>query len=133
MNPLYPLIAQRAGHRCEYCHAPEAIFNFPFEVEHIIPRIFQGADGESNLALACRGCNLWKSDFLTGHEEITGGEFPLFQSRLDRWEEHFQVDLETGAIQGLTSIGRATAARLHMNSPIHMEARCLWMRLGLFP
>lgn len=37
MNPNYPPVAERAGHRCEYCHAPEAIFNVLFEVEHIIP------------------------------------------------------------------------------------------------
>jgi hypothetical protein len=35
MNPHYRVVAQRAGHRCEYCRAPEAVFNFPFEVEHI--------------------------------------------------------------------------------------------------
>jgi hypothetical protein len=34
MNPLYARVAARAGDRCEYCHAPEAVFNFPFEVEH---------------------------------------------------------------------------------------------------
>ena len=38
MNPQYAEVARRAGHRCEYCHAPEVIFNFPFEVEHILPR-----------------------------------------------------------------------------------------------
>ena len=37
MNPRYGSVAVQAGHQCEYCHAPEAIFNFPFEVEHIIP------------------------------------------------------------------------------------------------
>ncbi|MCC5618360.1 hypothetical protein LC605_25405 [Nostoc sp. CHAB 5836] len=37
MNRYYAAIAQRASHRCEYCQAPELIFNFPFEVEHIIP------------------------------------------------------------------------------------------------
>lgn len=37
MNPHYPLVSRCAGHRCEYCRAPEAIFNFPFEVEHIVP------------------------------------------------------------------------------------------------
>ena len=36
MSPRYALVAARAKHRCEYCHAPEAIFNFPFEVEHIL-------------------------------------------------------------------------------------------------
>lgn len=35
MNPHYPLVARRAGHRCEYCRAPEAVFNFPFEVERL--------------------------------------------------------------------------------------------------
>lgn len=33
MNLHYTLVGRRAGHRCEYCHAPEAVFNFPFEVE----------------------------------------------------------------------------------------------------
>lgn len=28
MNPRYPAVAQRAAHRCEYCLAPEAVFNF---------------------------------------------------------------------------------------------------------
>jgi len=42
MNPHYPLVAERAGHRCEYCHAPETIFNVPFEVEHFIPLAKEG-------------------------------------------------------------------------------------------
>jgi hypothetical protein len=36
MNPRYVQVALRAEHRCEYCHAPEVVFNFPFEVEHVI-------------------------------------------------------------------------------------------------
>ncbi len=44
MNRLYPLVAQRAGHRCEYCRAPEEIFSFPFEVEHINPKSRKGPD-----------------------------------------------------------------------------------------
>jgi hypothetical protein len=27
MNPDYRAIAQRANHRCEYCKAPEVVFN----------------------------------------------------------------------------------------------------------
>jgi hypothetical protein len=54
LNPLYPQIAERAEHRCEYCRAPEAIFNFPFEVEHILPSTRGGVDEPFNLALACR-------------------------------------------------------------------------------
>jgi 5-methylcytosine-specific restriction endonuclease McrA len=60
MNPHYELVALRVGHRCEYCHAPEAVFNFPFEVEHIIPLVRDGADAAYNWALACRACNVRK-------------------------------------------------------------------------
>ncbi|MBW4621300.1 MAG: HNH endonuclease [Cyanosarcina radialis HA8281-LM2] len=52
MNPYYTAIAQRANHRCEYCKPPEVVFNFPFEVEHIIPLSWQGSNDEANLALA---------------------------------------------------------------------------------
>jgi HNH endonuclease len=52
MNSYYPAIAQRANYRCEYCHAPELVFNFPFEVEHIIPLFRQGTNEDQNLALA---------------------------------------------------------------------------------
>ena len=62
MNPRYPRVAARAGHRCEYGRAPEAIFNLPFEVEHIVPTVRGGADPESNWALSGRACNLHKSE-----------------------------------------------------------------------
>jgi HNH endonuclease len=52
VNALYPLVAERAVYRCEYCHAPEIIFNFPFEVEHILPQARGGSDDLNNLALA---------------------------------------------------------------------------------
>jgi hypothetical protein len=54
MNPHYPLVAQRAAHQCEYCPAPEAVFNMAFEVEHIIPPRHGGRDEPSIGALACR-------------------------------------------------------------------------------
>jgi hypothetical protein len=133
MNPLYAFVSQRAGHRCEYCRAPEAIFNFPFEVEHVIPVSQQGPDEEGNLALAGRACNLRKADHLTGQDETTQTEVRLFHPRQDAWAEHFQVDRETAALVGLTPIGRATAARLQMNSAAQLAARRQWMLLRLFP
>lgn len=129
----YSRVAERAGHRCEYCHAPEAIFNFPFEVEHVVPASRKGADDESNKALACRSCNLFKSDHVVGLDPVTGEDVPLFNPRSDRWEEHFRIDLESGMIVGLTAMGLATIARLQMNSPLQLAARQAWMRLGLFP
>ena len=58
MNRRYVNVAARAGHRCEYCRAPEVIFNLPFEVEHVVPISRQGPDDEPNLALACRPASL---------------------------------------------------------------------------
>jgi len=133
VNPHYPLVARRAGQRCEYCHAPEAVFNFPFEVEHAVPTSRQGLEDESNLALACRACNVFKGNHLAGPEGTSTGEVRLFNPRQGRWEDHFLADPDSGEIRGLTPVGRATVERLRMNSAVQMEARRLWIRLGLFP
>src|SRR2546421_2921200 len=99
MNPRYPAVARRAAHRCEYCHAPEVVFNLHFEVEHIQPQAEGGTDEESNLALACRSCNLYKSDHLSGFDEVTQSESRLFHPRRDAWSDHFEVSAATGGIQ----------------------------------
>lgn len=133
MIPRYPLIAVRAGHRCEYCHAPEAIFNFPFEVEHIIPPGQSGSDTEDNWALSCRSCNLFKSDGVVSPDSETGESVPLFHPRQQVWEEHFAVADDAGTLLGLSPTGRAKVARLRMNSPTQSHARRQWIRLELFP
>lgn len=133
MNPRYPAVAARAGHRCEYCRAPEVVFNFPFEVEHVVPPSRGGDDGEANLALACRSCNLRKGVSVSAVDPETGGEVPLFHPRRDDWREHFGRGAESGEIAGATPVGRATVACLDMNSPSQIAARRQWTRLGLFP
>ena len=60
MNPRYALVAARAEHRCEYCHAPEAIFNFKFEVEHVVPPGQVGSDTEDNWGLERDAQNGWR-------------------------------------------------------------------------
>ena len=133
MNPNHPLVAQRADYRCEYCRAPEAIFNFAFEVEHIIPATRGGDDDPTNWALSCRACNLHKSDHVEGLDAQTGNIVRLFDPRHDVWGTHFVVDREGGAIEALTDVGRATVACLRLNTPGQIAARRQWMRLGLFP
>jgi hypothetical protein len=133
VNPRYPIVAERAGHRCEYCRAPEAIFNLPFEVEHIVPSSRGGPDDPTNLALACRACNLHKGDRIGGSDEESETEVPLFNPRADEWGRHFAVDGETGAIRSLTAVGRVTMVALQMNRPIQLAARLQWMRLGIYP
>lgn len=131
MNPFYSFVAARARHACEYCRAPEVVFNLPFEVEHITPQSRGGETSEDNLALSCRSCNLYKSDFIWGVDTFTRREASLFHPRLDAWHEHFSIDKETGRIKGLTVSGRATIVRLRINSAAQVEARKQWLRLGL--
>jgi hypothetical protein len=133
MNRHYPAVARRAGHRCEYCRAPEALFNLPFEVDHVVPVSQGGAGDETNLALTCRSCNLHKSDCLAATDPVAGQVVPLFHPRAHRWGEHFAADLDRGEIQGLTPTGRATVEQLRFNDPTQVVARQLWIALRLFP
>jgi hypothetical protein len=132
-HQLYPLVAERAGRRCEYCLAPEAIFNSPFEVEHITPEDLGGPDEEWNLALACRSCNASKWKATDAPDPSSGQVVRLFNPRTDEWDEHFTLNLTTAEIVGRTAIGRATMARLKMNGPKQREARRLWILLFAFP
>jgi hypothetical protein len=133
MNPHYSRVAQRAAHRCEYCRAPEALFNFPFEVEHIVPPGRGGADDESNLALSCRGCNLFKGDALEGIDPETGKKVALYHPRRNQWNDHFTVRRFSGELLGVSPIGRATILRLQMNRASQLNARRHWIRLRVFP
>ena len=133
MNRHYPAVAARARNRCEYCHAPGAIFNLSLEVEHVIPISKGGEDSLDNLALACRSCNLHKTSFITGKDPQSDRSLPLFHPRRQNWNRHFKFDTYTGQIRGQTRIGRATILRLQVNNPLQVAARQQWMFLDLFP
>jgi hypothetical protein len=133
MNPRYPLVALRAEYRCEYCHAPQAVFNLPLEVEHIRPVSLGGEDVSDNLALACRSCNLFKAANIGAIDPVQSQTVRIFHPREDQWDEHFQVSMEAGEILGISPVGRATVGCLRMNHPAQIVARRQWMRLGLFP
>ena len=133
MNPLYALVARRAGHRCEYCRAPEVVSGSVFQVAHVAPRAAGGSDTPENLALACPSCNLSKNDRQTARDDASGQTVPLFNPRADRWDEHFRIDADRTEVVGLTPTGRATVAALDMNSPQQQMARAFWIRQQLYP
>ncbi len=133
MNLSYSQVALRAGHRCEYCHAPKVVFNFPFEVEHILPLSRGGTDTKNNLALACRSCNHHKAIRFGCVDPESHAVVRIFNPGYNRWGEHFQADPASGAIKGLTAIGRATIARLEMNNEPQKLARRQWVRFDLYP
>ena len=134
MNPRYPFVAERAGHHCEYCYAPEAIFNVPFEVDHILPVAKGGQDEAVNWALACRVCNLRKSDAVDGLDPQTNQRASLFHPREQVWEEHFEIQGDPPVLLvGKTPTGRVTVERLQLNAAVQQTARVQWIALGLFP
>ena len=133
MNRHYVEVAERAGHHCEYCLAPEAIFNLHFEVEHIVPTSRGGSGESSNLSLACRSCNLFKADRLSDVNEETGEIDEIFNPRTQNWHDHFRLRAETGMIEGTSPVGRVTANCLRMNRDAACEARRMWIRLGMLP
>jgi hypothetical protein len=112
----------------------EAAFNMPFEVEHIVPLSKDGLDETTNWALACRSCNLNKSNCVDSIDPVTQQRVRLFHPRQDQWAEHFVVDHNFPFnLQGRTPIGRATIAQLRVNSRLQLAARAQWMELRLFP
>lgn len=126
-------VARRAAYRCEYCLAPEVLFNNSMEVEHIRPVARGGTDDLLNLALACRSCNGYKHTATMARDPLTRRLVRLFNPRTDVWDQHFAVDKDTARIEGRTEVGRATVVCLKMNSRKHVEARHVWIVLFGFP
>lgn len=129
MNRRYRAVAARAGHMCEYCRAPQEVFSFPLEVDHLIPRSKGGANGLENLALSCRSCNAFKCAHEVG--PVRYGGAPLFNPRMHTWDEHFYLDLETSIIESISKIGYGTIERLRLNSPSQIMARSTWKKMGV--
>lgn len=130
MNPSHSLVSKRANGRCEYCHAPEKLFNFNLDVDHFLPIAAGGSDDLENLVLACRSCNSYKAFHQLGLTDDFSSE-PLFNPRVDTWSDHFEFDAETGVVKGLTGIGRGTINRLKLNSELQTRARRLWIEMGV--
>ena len=115
-------VRRRAGNRCEYCLVPQSAFpRAAFHIEHIIAKQHGGTSDLSNLALACGRCNLYKGPNLTGIDAQSGNITLLFHPRRDNWNTHFA--LTSGAVTGLTEMGRATTRLLAMNAPDRIAIR----------
>jgi hypothetical protein len=127
---LYAQVAERADHLCEYCQAPEDVFNQEFEVDHIVSRAQQGCDHLHNLALACQSCNRRKSKHGAARDPETGESALLFHPRQGVWDEHFVLDLDTFFIEGQTPTGRATVLQLGLNRRKQVRARAVWFTLA---
>ena len=121
----------RAVDCCEYCRMHQSLQGATFHVEHVIPRARGGQSTLDNLAWACPGCNLRKSDRVEIVDPETGERVPFFNPRKDVWGEHFRW--EGHEIVGLTPIGRAALAALELNHARRIRIRQAEEMLGLFP
>lgn len=86
-----------------------------------------------NLALACFHCNRRKSDSLAAIDPVSGEETPLFNPRLDRWDEHFIWSADRLSITGLTPTGRATVVALALNRAWAVDIRAADLAVGRHP
>lgn len=123
-----------ARNRCGYCLSPQHLVMARLEIEHIIPLAKGGSHDEANLWLACPLCNRYKSDKTTAVDPETGEMVPLFNPRTQVWSGHFRWTEDGLCIIGLTPIGRATVAALHLSDdPDALEVRSYWVLAGWHP
>ena len=130
---LYARLLVADNHYCAYCQTSEANTGQPMTVDHIAPECLGGETTFENLCFACRRCNEFKGSATTAPDPLTGEVVPLFHSRRQRWDEHFQWDASGVWIVGLTAEGRATIVALNMNNAVIVDARRRWVSVGWHP
>jgi hypothetical protein len=128
---LLQMVRDRAGDRCEYCAMHQALQGATFHLEHIVPVSSGGPTTLENLAWACPGCNLTKSNRLTVPDPDSDAFVPLFNPRTDVWSHHLAWD--GYRLVGLTVVGRALIAAFGLNHPRRLLIREAEQHFGLFP
>lgn len=127
-------IRQVAKSRCGYCLSPQHLVMARLEIEHIIPLAKGGSSEEDNLWLACPLCNRYKGDKIEAVDPQTGQAAPLFNPRTQNWFNHFRWSDDGLRIIGLTTVGRATVAALHLDDdPDALIVRSYWVMAGWHP
>jgi hypothetical protein len=102
-------------------------------VEHIIPLSREGDSDEANLWLACAWCNSFKGAQDRARDPQTAETVPLFNPRIQIWQDHFRWSDDGVEIIGLTPVGRATVIALQMNNEYIATARRQWIVAGWHP
>jgi hypothetical protein len=128
---LERLVEQRAASRCEYCRMHQSLQGARFHLEHVVPLSHGGQTALSNLAWACPGCNLRKSNRVEFMDPESVTSVSLFSPRMHSWNEHFSWD--DYQLTGISSIGRATVAALELNHERRIRVRQAEQMFGLFP
>ena len=124
------LVIERAQECCEYCLLHQDATSFTHPIDHIVPLKHQGLTAAENFALACTECNTNKGSDIAAFDPLTDNVTRLFHPRRQNWLEHFVLIGDN--IQGLTPIGRATAALLQFNVPMRTAERARLLAMKLY-
>jgi len=100
-------VRSRAKYCCEYCLTPELVSLIGHEIDHIIAVKHGGQTLSANLSLCCALCNKHKGTDIASIDPYTSELVRLFNPRLDRWSDPFE--LQALQLAGQTAIGRFTA------------------------
>lgn len=130
---LREAVAQRAGHRCEYCRSQERYSVHSFSIDHVVPISRGGATVFANLAFACSGCNSHKHTKTTARDPVTLLTVGLFDPRTQEWADHFAWNDDYSLIIGLSAVGRATVEALDLNRATLVNLRQALHELRLHP
>jgi 5-methylcytosine-specific restriction endonuclease McrA len=91
-SAIKQLVFARANGCCEYCKSPADFTTELFSIEHIFPLSIGGLHDLPNFALACIGCNIFKSDKTEFLDPVSQQISPLFNPRTILWNNHFMWD-----------------------------------------
>jgi HNH endonuclease len=127
------IIIKRSKGYCEYCKCPSDFSTELFSIEHIIPRSKNGSDELDNLAYACIGCNIYKSDKTEFIDVVSQTLSPLFNPRIINWIDHFIWDESLTSMIGKTAVGRATIEALKLNRRPVKNLRRALLAIGEHP
>jgi len=122
-----------AKDRCGYCLTRQEYVPLELEIEHIVPVSKGGSDDEENLWLACRTCNLYKSNQTSALDPVTGRRVRLFDPRRQQLSRHFVWSEDGVFIIGQSSCGRATVLALNLNNFVAVTVRRNWVKAGWHP
>jgi hypothetical protein len=78
----------------------------------------------------CSFCNRYKGPNIAGIDPVSKKLSPLFHPRRHKWSRHFRYD--GPILVGLTRIGKATIAVLHINDPEAVALREALIETGVW-
>jgi hypothetical protein len=130
---LRRLVEERAGGACEYCRIREVDTFVGCHVDRIIAEKHGGLTVEGNLAYSCAVCNRAKGTDIASRVPGTDKLVRLFNPRIDRWDDHFRIDLDSLEICPLTDVGGVTVKVLALNQIERVLERVALVEVGHYP